>query len=117
MSKRGKYSKEARERREQKRRQHIQMLSQLERAHSIVLRYSWRDINNKESVFTNQTMYTTDEGVEVSYKDFLHIKFKEQFGEGYNVSPLNHDFGEVLNRFKLSAPPTYNYVIGRGALQ
>ena len=112
MSKRGKRSKEAIERRRQERQI---LLSKHEQAISLVLRYSWRDQENGEVVWTDQKCKKGD--VTISFKDFLYIKFKEHFGDGYSF-PF-HDFGDVLNRFMLSAPPVHSYVYDkyRGAFQ
>jgi len=97
-------SKKARERREKKRQEHLKYLSDKEKASNILHRYSWRDSINGELVFTEEGKY------------IVEWKLKENFGDGYPVFPLNHEFGDVLNRFLLKAPPlhTYHYSRGRG---
>ena len=81
---------------------------ELEDSRSIVLRYSWRDREDVigELVFTEQNI------------EIIESKLKTQFGCVPNHA-VDHDFGEVLNRFRLRAPPVYSYVSGkfRGAFQ
>ena len=97
MSKRGIRSEKARKRRA--------YISDNTRAISILHRYSWKDPINGELVFT-------PEG-----KTIVSWKLKENFGDGYPTFPLNHEYGEVLNRFKMNAPPLYTYAYGRGCFQ
>ena len=104
-----KRSKEARERRKLKRKQR---LSDHEQATSLLLRYSWRDQINGESVFT-QEMCRGKDGKSFSFKTLIELKLAEQFGDGYPVFPLDHEYGEVLNRFEMSVPVVHSYVRGR----
>jgi len=65
---------------------------------NIVLDYSWRDIINGEIVYTDQPCGKDPEGNIYTYKILLKNKLKQTFGFVPSHA-LNHEYGEVLNRF------------------
>jgi len=96
-----KRSKQARKRKKELQQERSRRQKELETAHSIVLRYSWRD---KQKII-GELVYKPEN------VDIIEQKLKMQFGYTPNHA-LNHDFGEVLNRFKLKSPPLHTYTYG-----
>ena len=98
MSKRGKRSRESRERRERLRKEREQQKSEYERAHRIVLDFSWQDQITGEKVFTDETCGEDSHGNKYTFKLFLEKKLVATFGFTPQHA-LEYEFGEVLNRF------------------
>jgi len=94
-----KRSKQARKRKKELQQERSRRQEELETAHSIVLRYSWRD---KQKII-GELVYKPEN------VDIIEQKLKMQFKYIPNHA-LNHDFGEVLNLFRLKAPPIHTYV-------
>jgi hypothetical protein len=104
MSKRGKRSLEAKKRREQK-------ISNYKIASILLLRYSWKDLTNGEVVFTEQKC-RDGKGNVFTFKTVIENKLLQQFGY-VPEHALNHECGDVLNRFTITAPLPYSYYTGR----
>jgi len=93
-------SQEAIERRKQKQLEREKLKTQYEIASQIVLNYSWRDPINGEIVFTEQSCKDS-KGNSFTFKTFLEKKLLQKFGH-VPQHALNHELGELLNRFNFN---------------
>ena len=99
MSKRGKRSKNGKHNQEKRRKEYEQKIAENEVARIIVLDFSWRDSVTREVVFTDMPCGRDKHDNVITYKDFLYARLSQKFGGKVPCSALNHEFGEVLNRF------------------
>ena len=103
MSKRGKRSLQAKERRRLKKLLQEQKLEQkqakMEISRLMVLDFSWRDPINREVVFTDISCGKQKNGEVITYRTLLYSKLSDRFGGEVIQHALDHELGEVLNRF------------------
>ena len=74
-----------------------QNLTERQYAEHLILAFSFKDLVNREIVYTE------------SFEGTVLQKLDAAFPDGWKFA-VNHDYGDVLNRFPLKPFPIFNYV-------